>query len=407
MKKINFLKGLLALAISLTFVQCTSDDPIPGPAGANGTNGINGTTGAPGTPGINGGNICLSCHNVDFKVVQPATFATSGHASGSTLPGRTGACLNCHSDAGYKGSFATNNITVAIAGLTDANAGKINCTTCHSGGHASAALAISGTDAALRSAGAYRLDQTTAGNRGAVAPAILAGTDIIIDYKNNSNNCIHCHQSRRNAVTGLAPSTTTFMISLASSTGPHYGNQVSMLEGMFGAEITGATAYPTKGTAAHRTGATCTQCHMGAKNTNGTSGNHTMIPKLDLCKTCHTGAGVVDFNINGGQTKIKNLRLELAEELIRVRPAIFKIANYTGSKALAPANVYVDANASANFLTVIATTNVDSRIPADVTIAKGYWNWKFIYQDHSYGLHNPKYADALLRNTIAAVKLLP
>lgn len=418
MKKINFFKGLLALAISLTLVQCTSDDPIPGPAGADGTNGINGAPGAAGTPGIDGGNVCLSCHNVDFKVVQPATYVASDHAIGTKVlvsgvtrelhETRGGACNACHNEQGYRESLARNHDISSFSGWikpAESEMKKIGCTTCHSGGHAAAALAISGKDAALRSPEALRLDQTTAGNRGAVAPAILAGTDIIIDYKNNSNACIHCHQPRRNAITGLAPNTTTFMISLGSSTGPHYGAQSALLEGIFGAEVPGAIAYPAKGTAVHRTGASCTSCHMGtAKNGKG---NHTMMPVVDNCKTCHTGAGVVDYNINGGQTKIKNLRLELAEELVRLRPTIFRIANYTGSKAFTAPNVFTDATFSANQLTTIATTNVDSRIPADVRVAKGYWNWRYIYQDHSYGLHNPKYAEALLRNTIADLKLLP
>ena len=404
MKKINLFKGLLAVALSLTLVQCTSDDPIPGPAGLNGTNGINGAPGAPGTPGLDGGNTCLSCHNVDYKVVQPATHALSGHAAGAALPGRNNSCLNCHSDEGFKASFATGDITTTFT-TTAVTQNIINCTTCHSGGHAVASLAISGKDAALRTASAYKLSQTTAGNRGAVAPAILAGNDIILDYKDNSNSCVHCHQPRRNAITGLAPSTTTFMISLSGATGPHYGAQTAMLEGIFGAEVTGTTVYPVKGTGIHRTGSTCVKCHMGdAKNNKG---NHTMIPVLDNCKTCHTGAGVVDFNINGGQTKIKNLHLELAEELVRLRPAIFRIANYSGTKPFTAPNVFTDATFSPNELTVITTSNVDSRIPADVRIARGYWNWRFIYQDHSYGLHNPKYAEALLRNTIADLKLLP
>jgi hypothetical protein len=399
MKTINFFKSLLVIAISLTLVQCTSDDPIPGPAGADGANGSNGAPGTPGTPGIDGGNVCLSCHNVDFKVVQPATFAVSGHASGAALPGRGGACLNCHSDAGYKGSFATNNITSSIAGLTDANAGVINCTTCHSGGHAAAALAISGKDAALRTADAYKLNQKTA-----------TGTDIIIDYKNNSNACIHCHQSRRNAETGIPPNATTGMISLSSHTGPHYGNQVAMLEGMFGAEISG-TAYPAKGSAVHRTGLTgkpssCTTCHMGSASTSGTSGNHTMHPKVDVCKTCHTGAGVVNFNINGGETKIKNLMLELAEEVVRLRPNDFVIYNYTGSKSFPAANIPNDPNEHANQLHTDGTT-LDSNNDLQLKVAKSFWNWRYLYQDGSHGIHNPKYAETLLKNSIAALKALP
>lgn len=405
MKNYNFLKSLLVVAISITLVQCTSDDPIPGPAGANGTNGINGAPGAAGTKGLDGGAVCLSCHDVDYKVVQTATFAVSDHSKGATLAGRTGACLNCHSDAGYKGSFATTNISVAIPGLTDANAGIINCTTCHSGGHASAGVAISGKDAALRTASPTRLDQTTAGTRGAVAPAILAGSDIIIDYKDNSNACIHCHQPRRTSITGLAPNTTTFMISLGSTTGPHYGVQSALLEGIFAAEVPGTVAYPAKGTSVHRTGASCTSCHMGAAKDG--RGNHSFAPVLNNCKTCHTGT-VVNFDIGGGQTKIKNLQKDLAELLVQKRPLIFRIANYNGTITFPNANnTFVDATLGTNQLTVIATSLVDSRIPADVRIARGYWNWRFIYQDHSYGLHNPKYAEALLRNTIADLKLLP
>ena len=419
----NLIKCLLALAISFTLVQCTSDDPIPGPAGAQGTAGVNGTN---GINGIDGGNVCLSCHNVDYKVVQPATYALSDHATGTKVivagivrelhETRGGACNSCHNEQGYLESIKRNHDISSFSGWikpAESEMKKVSCTTCHSGGHASAALAISGKDAALRSPEAFRLDQTTAGNRGAVAPAILAGTDIIIDYKDNSNACIHCHQARRNAVTGLAPATANSsfsgiragQIAITTSTGPHYGVQSAMLEGIFGAEVAGTTAYPAKGTAVHRTGASCVKCHMGKAVNN--KGNHTMMPVVDNCKTCHTGAGVVDYNINGGQTKIKNLRLELAEELVRLKPAIFRIANYTGSKPFTAPNVFTDATFSANQLTVIATSSVDSRIPADVRVAKGYWNWRFVYQDHSYGLHNPKYTEALLKNTIADLKLLP
>lgn len=399
MKKINFFKTLFAIAISLTLVQCTSDDVIPGPQGPQGPAGINGTNGTNGTNGIDGGQVCLSCHNVDYGVVQPATFAVSGHASGSALPGRSGGCLTCHSDAGYKASYASGNISAGIPGLTDANSGIINCTTCHAGGHASSAVAISGKDAALRSAGFYKL-----------AVPSSTGADIIIDYKNNSNNCIHCHQSRRSDVTGLTPNATTGLISLSTHTGPHYGNQVALLEGMFGAELIGpnAPAYPAKGSATHRKGASCTSCHMGAVK-NG-KGNHTMRPVLDNCKTCHTGAGVTTYNINGGQTKIKNLMLELAEELVRVSPETYVIYNYTGSKSLPAANRPIDhVNYHDNDLSLLNQSGATAHKDNDraVRSAKAYWNWRYIYQDHSYGLHNPVYADALLKNTIANLKLLP
>jgi len=53
------------------------------------------------------------------------------------------------------------------------------------------------------------------------------------------------------------------------------------------------------------------------------------------------------------------------------------------------------------------TLNYASTDDVKVRVARAYWNWRYLYQDHSYGLHNPKYAEALLKNTIADLKLIP
>jgi nitrate/TMAO reductase-like tetraheme cytochrome c subunit len=359
----------LTLAISLTLVQCTSDDPIPGPAGTDGTNGINGVAGTPGAPGANGDNICLKCHNADFKVIQPATFALTPK-NGSLLRGTT-YCKNCHTDDGYK-LYQANGFTnmKSISG-PDGVVG-ITCTTCHSGGHGSAAAAISGIDAALRN--------------GSTAVVLteqwVAGTSDIIDFKNNSNTCVTCHQPRDPYRTQVVDNLDgTFTIN-TSRPGPHYGTQTVLLEGFFAHEISGTVAYPVRGSAGHRKGASCTQCHMGTTNTAKTTGNHSFKPVLDKCKTCHTGAGVVDYNINGGQTKIKNLMKDLALEIVRVAPAFS-----------------VDAEGA---LVIPSNRTVNKEV-----IAKAVWNYRLLYYDHTYGLHNPKYAEALLKNTIAALKLLP
>jgi cytochrome c551/c552 len=368
MKKINFIKSLLTLAISLTLVQCTSDDPIPGPAGTDGTNGINGVAGTPGAPGANGDNICLKCHNADFKVVQPATFANTSK-NGSMLRG-TSYCSNCHSDEGYKhfastGFVSHKDLTVPL-GVTG-----INCTTCHTDGHGSAAAAISGIDASLRNGSSAVV----------LTEEWVAGQKTIIDMKNNSNQCVTCHQPRDPYRTQVVDNLDgTFTIN-TSRPGPHYGAQSALLEGIFANEITGTTAYPAKGSTLHRA-QTCVKCHMGTASTDKMSGNHSFKPVLDKCKTCHTGAGVVDYNINGGQTKIKNLMKDLALEIVRVAPAFT-----------------VDTEGA---LVIPSNRTVNNEL-----IAKAVWNYRFLYYDHSYGLHNPKYAEALMKNTIAALKLLP
>lgn len=385
MNRFKLINSLLITLLSVVFIQCTSE-PIAGPEGPAGQDGTNGTNGQ------DGGNVCLTCHNTDYKILQPETYALSGHATGTShlTHGSTG-CAACHTDGGYINTVYSQTLTASSTFPEE----RIGCSTCHSGGHASAGVAISGKDAALRSVVAYKLNQRDAN-----------GNEVFIDYNGGtSNNCIHCHQPRRNATSALTPNTSG-NISISSTFGTHYGNQSALLEGMFGAEIPGATAYPTKGTATHRTSSSCTKCHMGPKN--GTTGNHTMSPNLNTCKTCHTGAGVVNYDINAGQTKIKNLMMELAEEIVRLRPTDFRIANYTGTKPFTAPNVFTDATYSPNQLTIMSgTLNYPATDDIKVRVAKAYFNWRYLYQDHSYGLHNPKYAEALLKNTIADLKLIP
>ena len=102
--------------------------------------------------------------------------------------------------------------------------------------------------------------------------------------------------------------------------------------------------------------------------------------------------------------------LELAEELVRVSPETYVIYNYTGSKSFPAANLPIDhTNYHDNDLSILNQSGerVDPNNDKVVRSAKAFWNWRYIYQDHSYGLHNPKYAEALLKNTIANLKLLP
>ncbi|MDO9261690.1 MAG: ammonia-forming cytochrome c nitrite reductase subunit c552 [Flavobacteriaceae bacterium] len=372
MKKINLFKSLLALAISLTLAHCTSEDPIPGPAGTQGTAGTNGTNGTNGLAGANGDNICLRCHNADFRVIQPATFALTPK-KGSLLRGTT-YCKNCHTDDGYKLYAAKGFTNMKDISGPDGIVG-ITCTTCHSGGHGSAAAAISGVDAALRN-----------GSSAVVfTEQWVAGTSDIIDFKNNSNTCVTCHQPRDPYRTQITTNPDGTINIITSRPGPHYGTQTVLLEGFFAHEISGTVAYPAKGSGAHRKGASCVKCHMGAASTDKLSGNHSFKPVLDNCKTCHTGAGVINYDINGGQTKIKNLMKDLAKEINRVAPL------WT-----------LDVDGA-----LVVPSSQTSRNNMKDVVAKAIWNYRMLYYDHTYGLHNPKYAEALLKNTIAALKLLP
>jgi hypothetical protein len=377
MKNLKLIGFLMILASSLIFIQCTSD-PIEGPEGIAGVDGVNGTNGLNGVNGVNGDNSCLNCHNDQFKKMAIETFPSSGHNIAAALPGRSGACLNCHSHEGYLASYLPGNITTAFIPTTT-TATKITCNTCHGGGHKNVANTVAGTDFALRSTEPYKLIGT--GSIGTV-----------IDYGGSSNNCIHCHQVRRAGdgyPANADPLNANFgKVAINSSFGPHYGGATTMLEGIDANKIAGAVAYPVAGTNPHRTGASCVSCHMGTAKDG--KGSHSFKPVLDKCKTCHTGAGVVNYDINGGQTKVKNLMKDLAKEIVRLHPADFSLN---------------DGVADIKDLGMLVMPSSTKQIPDRV--AKAVFNYRYLYQDHSYGLHNPPYARALMTNSIADLKLLP
>ncbi|MFO7674167.1 MAG: ammonia-forming cytochrome c nitrite reductase subunit c552 [Lutibacter sp.] len=374
MKNLKLIGFLMILASSLMFIQCTSD-PIEGPQGLAGIDGSDGTDGLNGVNGVNGDNSCLNCHNDQFKKMAIETFSSSGHDIAAALPGRSGACLNCHSNEGYLASYLPGDLTTTFVTTT---ATKITCTTCHAGGHKNVANTVAGKDVALRSTEPYKLIG-------------VGSIGTVIDYGGSSNNCIHCHQVRRagdgNPANSDPLSVNFGKVGISSHFGPHYGGATNMLEGIDANKVVGAT-YPAAGTNPHRTGASCVSCHMGAEKDG--KGSHSFKPVLDNCKTCHTGAGVVNYDINGGQTKIKNLMKDLAKEIVRLHPADFSLV--TGS-----ADPKYDG-----FLVMPSTTK---QIP--LRVANAVFNYRYLYQDHSYGVHNPSYATALMTNSIADLKLLP
>ena len=60
--KTNRILTLIAILLSFTFIQCTTDyDVLTGPAGADGAAGIAGVAGADGTD--SSAASCISCHS--------------------------------------------------------------------------------------------------------------------------------------------------------------------------------------------------------------------------------------------------------------------------------------------------------------------------------------------------------
>ena len=104
---------------------------------------------------------------------------------------------------------------------------------------------------------------------------------------------------------------------------------------------------------------------------NGEDGQHTMKPTLNACATCHGDADALTTNfkaeVDGYMTELEVLFTEKG-------------------------------------LLVDGVDQYGADFPT--TVVDAYWNYKFIYYDHSHGVHNPGYTKALLKNSIEALEAL-
>ncbi|MBE0422418.1 MAG: hypothetical protein IBX66_00600 [Lutibacter sp.] len=343
MKNLKLIGFLMILASSLMFIQCTSE-AIPGTAGIDGTNGLD------GADGLNGVGVqeCVACHSNTHRDAIYDAFALSQHAEGATVAyaGGRDSCSRCHSNEGYV-NFITGKTAVAIANPT-----AISCTTCHNK-HSSFDFVNDGNDLALRNIGPTPLDLTDVG--------------YVIDYGNKSNVCVSCHQPRSKAP--VDADNDGLYLQANSRFYPHYGGQSTMLEGIQGAVIAnGSTPIPAAGSAAHRTGASCTACHMGASTDGGEAGLHTFNASFSapICKTCHTA---VPTEVAG-----------LAADMATLHDKLFELGLIAEDGS---------------------TLKQTELIPFKT--AQALWNYKTVEEDHSHGVHNPNYAKALIKNALEAV----
>ncbi|MGE4289867.1 MAG: hypothetical protein AB7E36_14370 [Salinivirgaceae bacterium] len=310
-----------------------------GPAGPAGEDGVDGTNGETGVA------TCLECHNTDNTILAiDAQFVQSGHRLGASVSyaGGRGACASCHSSEGFI-EYATFG---EVSAATINNPSAWECKTCHQ-----IHTTFEVEDYALRMSDPIEWN-------------ISDGT---ADLGGSANLCGNCHQSRTAEPNTAAPG-TEFTIT-STHYGPHHGPQANVFYGMGFAEIAGSVAYPAPGEGKHKN-ASCTMCHMGEYGDN--MGGHSFTANLASCQTCHSTA---DFNYGGVQSAVEADLIVLRDKLIE--------------------------------LGVVAGDDVDGYHPVTGTYpmvqAQAYYNWVGLYEDRSNGVHNPKYVEALIANTLEAL----
>ncbi len=343
MKKFKLINLLLIVAASLLLVNCTTE-PLPGRAGDD---GIDGADGADGLDGASGTTECAACHNVSTSEAVHASYLFSGHAKGDAVffSGFGSDCATCHSNEGYIDH--TTGAAPPEGGYPEFTA--ISCTTCHDK-HSTFDFENDGFDYALRD----------------IAPTnLIVKPDYTIDYAGTSNACAYCHQPRSSGPIdngmGMYDQTSTHW-------GPHHGPQTTMLEGIEGMQIAGSVEYPDIASAVHRTGSSCTSCHMG-ETSGETDGNHTWFPTPTSCTQCHTSG--IPEGVAGLEEDMEALLALLEEEGILHKDELGEVHPLTGT--------------------------------FPILTAEAAWNYLYVYEDSSEGVHNPKYAKALIKNSLEAL----
>jgi hypothetical protein len=307
----------------------------------------------------NNSGACNRCHNAPTHHIKSTEWYASRHAVTTRDPSGAGreSCVGCHTGPGF--IQRTQG-----AKITDTTYRSIDCGTCH---EPHGATSPDGAAHIVRTLNKVTLADGTVVKNG--------GTGLI---------CMNCHQARQNAATYTANTAGS------SRYGAHHGPQADMLQGAnavnYGKKIpSSAHAYVVDDT--------CVTCHMQATATTDAAflnaGGHTFKPSftdakgnkvelLKACQGCH-GEEITTFNFplfdynndgttDGVQTEVQKLMDQL-------------------STLLPPNN------------------NVKTALTIDSTWTnqqlKAAYNWQFVHDDGSLGVHNMAYTIGILKASIA------
>ncbi len=323
---------------------------------------------------------CLKCHGPEPEYPVRGVRAlslTSGHkAIGNASYANGSGCQKCHTNEGF--------IKYAKTGKVDPkafipNPSEIGCFTCH-------APHVRG-DFSLRKADKVNLANGATFDKG------------------KANLCANCHQARRSAKKEVKERKIS-----SSHWGPHHGPQSDMLVGTNGYELSGKKY--SKSIHSLLPKANCVTCHMaqptGRYRLSPAVGGHSFkvegevheAPKLNaagcLGSGCHKtmkqvkGTLIfkrqarVDYDSDG---KVENIQEE-------VQGLYERLINNKGTGLLQTMKdpLY---DSKGKF--------IKNKVKYPVEVVAALYNYKFVQEDRSRGIHNTTYAVQLLMDSIKAL----
>lgn len=350
MKNRVFFLGALLCAILFGLASCEGDEGPIGPAGPGGPQGPDGIAGTAN---------CIQCHGSSQKITAKLfQWEHSVHATGGHFDRNDKACAICHTSQGFLERIATG-ATQTAAPIQDPL--PQNCYTCHK-------IHTTYTEAD------WALTQTE--------PVTLWVTGETVDL-GKANLCISCHQSRISTPSIPVPNSGEILNIQTTRYGPHYGPQGAMLPGFGGFEVSGPEPYENSAHTmllANNFKHACIVCHMGPIQDGIASGGHTFRVISEegeintaSCLECHPVSADVLAIVDDRQAQIEVLLAELEELLV----------------ARGKYNPTTEQNTKGDYTT---------------EEAGALYNYKFVKEDRSRGVHNFKYAHALLVNSIASLQ---
>jgi formate-dependent nitrite reductase cytochrome c552 subunit len=227
---------------------------------------------------------------------------------------------------------------------------RIGCFTCHAP-HSSGTLQ-------MRVSGPVTLGDGTAFDNG------------------SGNTCASCHQGRRDAESYVEGTDT-----LSTHFGPHHSNQADMLMGVNAWEY---EDYEYSDDSPHRHAPdACVHCHM-APMLYATGGHAFYLDdeeheyeNITGCNTgCHAG-NVESLNHENVQEDIESMLSQL--EILLDNAGLMEWVMDEGELVFEP---------------------VDGRPVMSADSAGAVFNYLYVYEDRSHGVHNPDYAMDVLQSTI-------
>lgn len=335
--------------------------------GANSCKGDQGDVGPQGPPGPEGPigqdgvENCMDCHN-NSQLISEKLFQWefSVHATGGHYERNTASCAGCHTSQGFLDRLATGGMT---ASMTIENPLPQNCYTCHQ-------IHSTYTSADW--------EPTTAD------PVTFWVGGETVDL-GNSNLCINCHQARV-PTPAVPPVGETADYNITNKRyGPHHGAQGMMFTGLGGYELDGSESY-TNSLHEQLIEKACINCHMAAIDGANEAGGHTFRVRAE-------GGG--DINEAGC--------IQCHEDLINAD----QFQDYVSDTQT---EIQMLLDSLSNILLDRGILNPNDLPYADVPLDLSslelgiLWNYQYVREDQSLGVHNYKYAKALLLNSIEALQ---